>query len=42
MLVSALGPTFVRLVTHMDIDDETSAKSATILAALLNSVFVAK
>ena len=42
VLVSALGPTFVRLVTHMDIDDEMSAKSAAILAALLNSVFVAK
>ena len=42
VLVSALGPTFVRLVTHMDIDDEMSAKSAAILAELLNSVFVAK
>ena len=42
VLVSALGPTFVRLVTHMDIDDETAAKSAAILAELLNSVFVAK
>ena len=42
LLIGALGPTFVRLVTHMDIDDEMCAKSASILADLLNSVFVAK
>ena len=42
VLVGALGPTFVRLVTHMDIDNAMSQRASEILSALLNSVFVAK
>ena len=42
LLLSALGPNFVRLVTHLDIDDEATEKAGKILVDLLQSAFVAK
>ena len=42
LLLSALGPNFVRLVTHLDIDDESTEKAGKILVDLLKSAFVAK
>ena len=42
LLLSALGPNFVRLVTHLDIDDESTDKAGKILVDLLQSAFVAK
>ena len=41
LLISALGPTFVRLVTHRDIDDSHVQNAAAILQDLLKSAFVA-
>jgi threonine aldolase len=35
VLISALGPTFVRLVTHLDVDDEATDRAGEVLAALL-------
>jgi threonine aldolase len=35
VLVAALGPTTLRLVTHLDIDDESTARAADVLAAAL-------
>jgi threonine aldolase len=40
--ISALGPTFVRLVTHRDVNDSQIERAASILQDLLNSAFVAK
>lgn len=40
--ISALGPTFVRLVTHRDIKDDQIQRAAAILQDLLNRAFVAK
>ena len=39
--ISALGPTFVRLVTHRDIDDSQTQRGAEILQELLKRAFVA-
>jgi threonine aldolase len=33
--ISALGPTFARLVTHLDVDDEATDRAGDVLAALL-------
>jgi threonine aldolase len=33
--VSALGPTFLRLVTHMDVDDEAVEKAIEVLTPLV-------
>jgi len=41
LLISALGPTFVRLVTHRDVDDLQVQDAAAILQDLLKSAFVA-
>ena len=41
LLISALGPTFVRLVTHRDVDDSQVQDAAAILQDLLKSAFVA-
>ena len=41
LLISALGPTFVRLVTHRDIDDSQIQHAAEILQDLLKSAFMA-
>lgn len=41
VLLSALGPNFVRLVTHLDLDDAATEKSADVLKELLQSSFVA-
>ena len=35
VLVSALGPRFVRLVTHLEIDDAAAKQAADVLARLL-------
>jgi threonine aldolase len=35
VLVSALGPTFLRLVTHLDVDDAAVERAAEVLAPLL-------
>jgi threonine aldolase len=35
VLISALGPTFARLVTHLDVDDEGTARAGEVLAGLL-------
>jgi threonine aldolase len=35
VLISALGPTFARLVTHLDVDDEGIEHAAAVLTALL-------
>ena len=40
--ISALGPTFVRLVTHRDINDAHVERAATILQELLDRAFMAK
>ena len=40
--VSALGPTFVRLVTHRDINDLQIERACSILQELLQGAFVAK
>lgn len=40
--ISALGPTFVRLVTHRDINDVQIERAASILQDLLKSSFMAK
>lgn len=40
--IGALGPTFVRLVTHRDINDSQIERAASILQELLQRAFVAK
>jgi threonine aldolase len=40
--VSALGPTFVRLVTHRDINDLHIERASSLLQDLLKSAFMAK
>jgi threonine aldolase len=35
VLISALGPAFARLVTHLDVDDEATDRAGEVLAALL-------
>lgn len=35
VLVSALGPTFLRLVTHLDVDDDAVQRAAAVLAPLI-------
>lgn len=40
--ISALGPTFVRLVTHRDVNDNHIERATTILQELLNRSFVTK
>ena len=42
LLIGALGPTFVRIVTHLDIDDVATDKACEILTTLLQRAFVAK
>ena len=37
VLISALGPTFARLVTHLDVDDDGVAHAEVVLARLLRS-----
>jgi threonine aldolase len=37
VLVSALGPTFARLVTHLDVDDDGVDHAAAVLTRLLRS-----
>ena len=37
VLVSALGPAFARLVTHLDVDDDGIARAADVLTRLLRS-----
>jgi len=37
VLVSDLGPTFARLVTHLDIDDDDAAQAAEVLTGLLRT-----
>lgn len=37
VLISALGPTFARLVTHLDVDDEGLAHASSVLAGLLRT-----
>ncbi|MGX7680446.1 threonine aldolase family protein [Jatrophihabitans sp. DSM 45814] len=37
VLVSALGPTFVRLVTHLDIDDSAVERAAEVLVPMVRS-----
>jgi len=39
ILASALGPKFLRLVTHLGIDDQDVAKVNAVLPALLDSAF---
>jgi hypothetical protein len=41
-LVSALGKSYLRLVTHMDIDDEANERACAILQELLKRAFMAK
>lgn len=41
VLLSALGPNFVRLVTHLDLDDAATEKAVDVLKELLQSSFVA-
>jgi len=41
LLLSALGPRFVRLVTHLDVDDRQTEEASAILTELLQSAFVA-
>ena len=41
LLISALGPTFVRLVTHRDVDDSQVQDAGAIMQDLLKSAFVA-
>lgn len=40
--VSALGPKYVRLVTHLDIDDQGIERAVEVLQRLLKSAFVSK
>ena len=40
--ISALGPKYVRLVTHLDLDDSGAEKAIKVLQALLKRIFVAK
>ena len=40
--ISALGPKYVRLVTHLDLDDSGVEKAIKVLQALLKRIFVAK
>lgn len=40
--VSALGPKYVRLVTHMDVSDQAIQSAIEVLKGLLQSAFVAK
>lgn len=40
--ISALGPKYVRLVTHLDLDDSGLAKAIEVLQALLKRTFVTK
>ena len=40
--ISALGPKYVRLVTHLDLDDSGVEKAIKVLRALLKRIFVAK
>jgi threonine aldolase len=37
VLISALGPTFARLITHLDIDDDAISTAAAVLTRLLRS-----
>jgi threonine aldolase len=37
VLISALGPTFARLVTHLDVDDDGLDHAATVLTRLLRA-----
>jgi threonine aldolase len=37
VLISALGPTFARLVTHLDVDDDAITTAAEVLTTLLRS-----
>ena len=37
VLISALGPTFARLVTHLDVDDDGVTTAADVLTTLLRS-----
>jgi len=37
VLVSDLGPTFARLVTHLDVDDDAVAQAAEVLTGLLRT-----
>jgi threonine aldolase len=37
VLISALGPTFVRLVTHLDLDDDDIDRAIEVVTALLRS-----
>jgi threonine aldolase len=38
VLISALGPTFARLVTHLDVDDDGLERAVSVLTRLLRSV----
>ncbi len=38
VLISALGPTTVRLVTHLDLDDAQAERAAAVLAAVFGAV----
>ena len=40
--VSALGPKYVRLVTHLDIDDAGVEKAVEVLKVLLERAFMSK
>jgi threonine aldolase len=42
LLVSALGKSYLRLVTHMDITDEANERAGAILQELLERAFVLK
>lgn len=42
VLVGALGPTFVRLVTHMDVSEKQIAQAGNVMKRLLDSAFVGK
>jgi threonine aldolase len=37
VLISALGPTFARLITHLDVDDDAITTAADVLTRLLRS-----
>ena len=42
VLISALGPKFARLVTHLDIDDAAMEYAAEVLAGALERALMAK
>ena len=42
ILASALGPKFLRFVTHLDFDDNQLDKVTSVLPKLLKSTFVGK